>query len=188
MRQTRLRGRGALVQRRLPRPRVMRPPATLPSRAPSCPRGWAVRRPGGRHRRSMAGSRHHRRPCGGEHHPAWRGCGQGRGQGARPLRPAAAGPVPAAGWQVYVAAPSPALIRRKQSPRIPQRTKPAETSPNLRTTRWRFIQTREGKRTCHADRRIQVGQIADVFSVLSQDHEEVQRMLAELEKGPSQAT
>ena len=30
--------------------------------------------------------------------------------------------------------------------------------------------------------------MADVFTVLSQDHEEVQRMLAELEKGPSQAT
>jgi hemerythrin-like domain-containing protein len=30
--------------------------------------------------------------------------------------------------------------------------------------------------------------MADVFTVLSQDHEEVKRMLAELEKGPSRAT
>ena len=30
--------------------------------------------------------------------------------------------------------------------------------------------------------------MADVFTVLSQDHEEVKRVLAELEKGPSRAT
>jgi hypothetical protein len=30
--------------------------------------------------------------------------------------------------------------------------------------------------------------MADVFTVLSQDHEEVRRMLAELERGPSRAT
>jgi hypothetical protein len=30
--------------------------------------------------------------------------------------------------------------------------------------------------------------MADVFTVLGQNHEEVKRMLAELEKGPSRAT
>src|SRR5579863_10055299 len=30
--------------------------------------------------------------------------------------------------------------------------------------------------------------MADVFTVLSQDHEEVKRMMAELEKGPTRAT
>jgi hypothetical protein len=30
--------------------------------------------------------------------------------------------------------------------------------------------------------------MADVFRVLSQDHEEVKRMLAELEKGPTRVT
>jgi hypothetical protein len=30
--------------------------------------------------------------------------------------------------------------------------------------------------------------MADVFTVLSQDHEEVKHMLAELDKGPSRAT
>ena len=30
--------------------------------------------------------------------------------------------------------------------------------------------------------------MADVFTVLGQDHEEVKRMLAELEKGPSRTT
>ena len=53
------------------------------------------------------------------------------------------------------------------------------------TARWRFIRARGARETGHADNRNHGGQMADVFTVLSQDHEEVRRMLAELEKGPS---
>ena len=44
---------------------------------------------------------------------------------------------------------------------------------------------RRAGETGHADSGDQGVQMADVFRVLSQDHEEVKRMLAELEKGPT---
>jgi hemerythrin HHE cation binding domain-containing protein len=51
-----------------------------------------------------------------------------------------------------------------------------------------FIRAQEGRETGHADSRNQGGQTADVFTVLGQDHLEVKRMVAELEKGPSRVT
>jgi hemerythrin-like domain-containing protein len=51
-----------------------------------------------------------------------------------------------------------------------------------------FTRAKEGREAGHGQPESKERQMADVFTVLSQDHEEVKRMLAELEKGPSRIT